>query len=77
VRKTGRLCLLSAVLALGIGAANAAAGGGNSANAKLCQNNGSQKLMRADGTPFVNQADCVSYGAHGGTITPKSPGLSF
>jgi len=69
--------MLSAVLVLGAGAANAVAGGGNSGNAKACQNNGWQSLTRTDGTSFANQGDCVSYGAHGGTPVPRSPGLSF
>ena len=55
-------------LVLGIGAASALAGGGNSANAKLCQHGGWMHLLRSDGTAFTNQGDCVSYGAHGGTL---------
>jgi hypothetical protein len=52
----------------------ASAGGGNSGNAKLCQKGGWQHLARADGTPFVNAADCVSYAAQGGTlIDPRGP----
>jgi hypothetical protein len=57
-------------LVLGIGAATASDGGGNSANAKLCQNNGWTELLRSDGTAFRNQGDCVSYGAQGGTLHP-------
>jgi hypothetical protein len=49
-------------------------GGGNSTNAKLCQKGGWMNLVRADGTPFANQDECVSYGASGGTIsTPPQP----
>jgi uncharacterized repeat protein (TIGR01451 family) len=44
------------------------AGGGNSANAMLCQKNGWQSLFRTDGTVFGNQGDCVSYGARGGKL---------
>lgn len=76
MRKTATLFVFFAVLAPCIGATNAAAGG-NSANAKTCQSNGWQNFTQANGTPFVNQGDCVSYGAQGGILTPKSPGLSF
>ena len=57
-------------LVLGIGVATASGGGGNSANAKLCQKNGWKKLLRSDGTAFRNQGDCVSYAAQGGTLHP-------
>jgi len=55
-------------LLLGVGAATALAGGGNSENAQLCQKDGWAALARSDGTSFVNQGDCVSYGAQGGTL---------
>src|SRR5262245_7261839 len=55
-------------LALAIGAATAVAGGGNSANAQMCQQNGWMNLARADGTAFTNAGDCTSYGAQGGTL---------
>jgi hypothetical protein len=42
--------------------------GGNAANAKLCQKDGWHKLMGSSATPFGNQDECVSYGAHGGAI---------
>jgi hypothetical protein len=45
---------------------------GNSANAKLCQKGSWVNFVRADGTPFANQDECVSYGAQGGTISPPS-----
>jgi hypothetical protein len=52
-----------------VGAAPAvAAKGGNSANAKLCQKGGWQNLFQSDGSGFASEGDCVSYGAHGGTI---------
>lgn len=58
-------------------AANTASGGGNSANAKLCQHGGWQHVQGMDGTRFVNQGDCVSYAAHGGTLVPiPSPAIS-
>lgn len=53
-------------------AASASAGGGNSVNAQLCQNGGWQTLVRANYTPFTSEGACVSYGAQGGTPTPKS-----
>ena len=46
-------------------------GGGNSANAKLCQKGGWMNLVRADGTPFASETECVSYGASGGTVLPR------
>jgi len=59
------------VLALAIGVA-AASAGGNSENAKLCQQGGWQSLVGADGTAFTNTGDCVSYAAQGGTFTQTS-----
>jgi hypothetical protein len=44
-------------------------GGGNSSAAHLCQNAGYLKVFRSDGTPFANTGDCVSYAAHGGTLS--------
>ena len=44
--------------------------GGNSNAAHLCQHGGWKHLVRADGTPFKNTGQCVSYAAHGGT--PKT-----
>jgi hypothetical protein len=66
---------IAAMMLVGVplmGAASAAAAA-NDANAKLCQKNGWQSWVRADQTPFLNPGDCVSYGAHGGTLTaPES-----
>lgn len=68
------ICLVLA-LALVLSASSALAGGGNSANAKLCQKGGWMNWVRADKTPFANQGDCVSYAARGGTLTsPESHG---
>jgi hypothetical protein len=61
--------LLCAVFALMVGVATATAGGGNSANAKKCQNGGWQTLVRSDGTSFTSEGACVSYAARGGTLT--------
>jgi len=57
-------------LVLGVGAVTAVAGGGNSANAQLCQQDGWMNLARADGTGFSDTGDCVSHGAQGGTLYP-------
>ena len=59
---------LCAVLALGIGASSASAGGGNSANAKKCQKGGWMTLS-SSGLPFANQAACTSTAAKGGVLT--------
>jgi hypothetical protein len=75
VKKIGTLFVLSAALTLSIGVAGATAGGGNSANAKSCQHGGWQTWVRADQTPFINQGDCVSYGAQGGTLTAPIVGF--
>ena len=56
----------------------ASAGGGNSANAKLCQKGGYANLYNAStGLAFTSQGACVSYGAHGNTyssltVTPST-----
>ncbi len=47
------------------------AGGGNSDNAKACQQNGWQNLVRPDGSGFKNTGDCVSYAAQGGVLNTK------
>jgi hypothetical protein len=64
---------LCAALVLTVGVANATAGGGgNSANAKLCQKDGWTTLIRSDGSSFANQGECVSDAAHGNTLVPKT-----
>jgi hypothetical protein len=63
------LLVCCAALALTVGVATATAGGGNSANAKLCQKGGWQTLVRSDGSSFANQDECVSYAAKGGTLS--------
>ena len=67
VNKLRTLLVLFAALALTVGVATASADDGNSENAKLCQQDGWQDLVSADGTRFANQGDCVSYAAQGGT----------
>jgi hypothetical protein len=54
----------------------ALAGGGNSDNAKACQQGGWQNLVRQDGTGFNNQGECVSYGAQGGLLKAKPPAVT-
>ena len=72
--KSGRaLAVLATVLACaGFADRALAAGGGNAANAKLCQQGGWSKLMDASGHPFANQDACVGYAAHDGTIYPRA-----
>jgi hypothetical protein len=65
--------VLCAIFALTIGVATATAGGGNSANAKLCQKNGWQSLFDSNGGTFTNEEDCVAYAAHGGTLYTTNP----
>jgi hypothetical protein len=60
--------LLCAVFALTIGVATAHAGGGNSANAKLCQQGGWQIRYNANENSFPSEQACVGYAAHGGSI---------
>ena len=64
--------LAVAVSVVGAGPA-VAAKGGNSANAKLCQKGGWQNLFQSDGSRFASEGDCMSYGAHGGTILTTPP----
>jgi hypothetical protein len=52
----------------------AAAPGGNSPNAKLCQKGGWTQLQGADGTRFASEAACVAYAAQGGTLQPVPTG---
>ena len=68
---------IAAVLALVVAAVAAtpagATAGGNSANAKRCQDDGWKTLYRGDGSTFANQGDCVSYGAKGNTFLTEPP----
>jgi hypothetical protein len=60
----GGLALLATTVVCLSQAAVASAGGGNSANVKLCQNGGYASLYNAStGLPFTSQGGCVSYGA--------------
>jgi hypothetical protein len=44
------------------------AGGGNAANAKLCQKGGWSKLMNSSAQQFTTEDACVSYAAHDGAV---------
>lgn len=64
--------MLGVAIAASLGIASATAGGGNSANAKLCQKGGWMNLVRSEnGSSFANQSECVSYASAGGTLGPK------
>ena len=56
------------MLMLGVGASVAFAGGGNSANAKLCQKTGWQSAETGNGAGFASSEDCTSYAAEGGEL---------
>lgn len=60
--------LVAVASALVFAGAALAAGGGNAANAQLCQKGGWQSLMDSAAAPFSNEGDCASYGARGGAI---------
>src|SRR6478752_1915564 len=55
---------------VGLASPAGAAPGGNSANAKACQNGGWKTLQTSTGGSFKNEGGCVSYAAHGGVLTP-------
>jgi len=64
------LAVTAALIVAAVAAAPTYAGnGGNSAAAQACQKDGWQQWRRADQTAFTNAGDCVSYAAHGGTLT--------
>jgi hypothetical protein len=57
-------------LALGLVVLPAAA---HAADTSVCKDGGWRNLVRADGTPFKNQGDCVSYVSKGGIPRPPGP----
>jgi hypothetical protein len=60
---------LSVLASLAFTAAPSWAGGGNSANAALCEEGGYPgALLAQDGSAFKNAGQCTSYGAQGGQI---------
>lgn len=71
------LSTIGVALTVTSGVASASPNSGNSHNAQLCQQGGWQNLEGSDGTLFVNDGACVSYGAHGGTIIPIPPAISI
>jgi hypothetical protein len=72
MRRVGLTLLATALVCLSQAAA-ASAGGGNSANAHLCQHGGWQTLSRSGGSSFTSVGDCVSYAAQGGTLQGAYP----
>ena len=68
MRKSVLAMVVLAGVAMAFAGTAVAKGGGNSPNAKLCQKGGWQLLVRADGSSFANEQDCVSYAARGGTL---------
>jgi hypothetical protein len=60
------------VATLIVGVSAAFAGGGNSANAKLCQKTGWQSLETGSGGAFSSSEDCASYAAQGGELFQPS-----
>jgi hypothetical protein len=73
VRKFVHVLLPATLAAFLFGAVPALAGGGNSDAAHACQKGGYAHYTRADGTPFANTGECVSYAAHGGVLMPIVP----
>jgi hypothetical protein len=74
IRRTA-LVLALAVATFGVvGVSGAVAGGGNSANAKLCQKSGWQSVQTDTGGVFADAEACTSYAANGGMLF--SPALS-
>jgi len=70
-RRTGVLLAVAVVFAVTAAAVGARNGKSNSAT-KPCQKNGWTSLLRADGSSFAREGECVSYVAQGGTIIRKT-----
>jgi hypothetical protein len=62
------------VVAGSVASPAAAAPGGNADNAKACHKGGWETLARtgAASTAFVSEEECVSYGAQGGSLIPRT-----
>jgi hypothetical protein len=71
--------VVSLALLTTLAAPTLAAPGGNSPNAKRCQNGGWATLAPEEDSSvaFVSQEACVSYGAQGGTIVDYEPPMSM
>ena len=68
----GLLALVASAVAVGgVSAKPSGDGPGNAPNAKACQKDGWENLVREDGSTFANQDECVSYAAQGGVLQPK------
>ena len=67
--RTTALTLLMLMVAAG---SAQAAKGGNSENAKLCQNDGWMGLVTSTGAAFTNPGECVAYAARGGALSPRA-----
>jgi hypothetical protein len=70
------VALIIAVAAAATVVPLALAGGGNSDNARQCQQGGWENVTRQDGTAFKNTGDCVSYAAQGGVLKTKAAPVS-
>jgi len=73
--RTAVLAVAATMAVPALAIAGPARAAGNNDNAQACQQGGWQYWLRADQTPFSNQGDCVSYAAHGGTLTAPLPDL--
>lgn len=68
---------ITAALAVGVATASPTSNGGNSANAKACQNGGWKILGTRDGKVFIDQGGCVDYAAGGGIFGVAKPDLQL
>ena len=61
---------LALLVTLAIAAPALAKSGGNAEAAAACQEGGYLEWTDSAGNAFRNSGECVSYAAHGGTLTP-------
>ena len=71
-RSVLRVVVLGLVVALSVGVATATAGGGNSANAKLCQKNGWQSVFTSTSQSVLKRGGMCQLRAQGGTYSHAS-----
>jgi len=81
-RFTWPVVAVAVTMAVALSVGVASASGGNSANAKLCQQGGWMNLVRTeDGSGFNDQGECVSHAAEGGNLSqaqaPPSVSVSY
>ena len=69
VRRAAALAL-ALLVTLAIAAPALAKSGGNAEAAAACQEGGYLEWTDSAGNAFRNSGECVSYAAHGGTLTP-------